>query len=234
MCLLHRFENYDLIPSAYIGDRNMLENTSKNNENEWTVLDVGCGAGKLLASDERIIAYKHLHEGKKVTVVGIDLDGPPNTQADIVHDLKIFPWPMPENSVNQIIMNGVMEYLPDVKRTMEEMYRILKPEGILIIDSPYAVSHHTWTDPTHIRGFMSKSFDYFCINTGYYGGYIRTNARFNMRQVTFEKKEKRRSFIHRFLVSFFNKHKRLYEINFLYFLPMRWITFELESAKEKS
>jgi len=44
---------------------------------------------------------------------------------------------------------------------MEDLYRILKPGGVLKITVPYYNSKGTFQDPTHKRFFTEETFLYF-------------------------------------------------------------------------
>ena len=65
------------------------------------VLDVGCGNDKLPGA------------------TGIDRS--PRTQADVVHDLDTFPWPLRDGSFDRVRCRDVLEHLADVFAVMEEI-----------------------------------------------------------------------------------------------------------------
>jgi len=54
-------------------------------------------------------------------------------------DNQKFPWPFAENSVQEITCVGVFEFVPAKLRGafMDEMYRVLVPEGKAVILTPY-------------------------------------------------------------------------------------------------
>ena len=56
---------------------------------------------------------------------------------DLIHDLNIYPWPISDNSFDEIIANDLLEHLDDFMKAMEESHRILKPGGIFKIRVPY-------------------------------------------------------------------------------------------------
>src|SRR3990172_10401098 len=74
-------------------------------------------------------------------------------------------------------MDNVLEHLDDVVLVMEEIYRILKPGGIVKIYLPYAKSDGALQDPTHKHLFTEKSMDYFRQDDKY--NYY-TNAKFRI------------------------------------------------------
>jgi len=80
---------------------------------------------------------------------------------DLVHDLNSYPWPWDDESVDEIIAKDVIEHLDDFMAAMEEIYRILKPEGLARIKVPYWNSVSCHADPTHRRGFHELTFRFF-------------------------------------------------------------------------
>ncbi len=104
-------------------------------------LDVGCGAAK--------------HPG----TVGIDFVA--HEGVDIVHNLEEFPWPIEDNTFDHIICKDFMEHISNVLKTMEEIHRISKPDGILEIWTPHFAHPNSFRDPTHKHHFTFGTFDYF-------------------------------------------------------------------------
>ena len=110
----------------------------------------------------------------------INLDWIKLSGVDVVHDIEKCPWPFKSNSFDTIYAYNVLEHVDNFVKIMEEIYRILKPNGILIVKGPYYMHKDTFTDPTHKRGFTTKSFQYFeegC-ELGYY-----TKARFKVEKI---------------------------------------------------
>lgn len=68
--------------------------------------------------------------------------------------------PFRNGSVSAIYIYHVMEHL-DFVRLMDELHRVLTPEGRLHIRVPHASSFGFWDDPTHVRPFTSRTFDYW-------------------------------------------------------------------------
>ena len=78
---------------------------------------------------------------------------------DVVHDLENFPWPWPDNYFDEVFASDILEHLDDFILTMEQIYRILKPGGKLLLKVPYWNSVFAHIDPTHKRGFHENSFE---------------------------------------------------------------------------
>lgn len=85
------------------------------------------------------------------------LDHDPNCGADIRHDLEELPWPFDDDSFNECHAYCVLEHLGrqgDYKSffaTFGEIYRILKPGGILAGVCPSRLDKWLWGDPSHTR-----------------------------------------------------------------------------------
>ena len=105
------------------------------------ILDVGCGNKK--------------REG----AVGIDSN--PATQADVVHNLDVFPYPLNTSEFDEIYVTHCIEHLDDVVKVMEELHRIGKSGCRVTIDAPYFSGQDAFSDPTHKHFFTSRSMDYF-------------------------------------------------------------------------
>lgn len=91
------------------------------------------------------------------------MDMRPGPQVDIVHDVRRIPWPLPDESCLIVLMNHVMEHIsPEYSfEVMDELWRIIKPEGQLLIVMPYAGSDRFWQDPSHVHAWTLESVKYF-------------------------------------------------------------------------
>ena len=103
--------------------------------------------------------------------VGMDkrkLDG-----IDIVHDLEKFPFPLEDESCLTIVGSHIVEHIKPwlFMDFMNELWRIMKPEGQLMLALPYAGSFGYWQDPTHCNGCNEATFQYFDPKYPLYGIY---------------------------------------------------------------
>jgi len=142
-------------------------------------------------------------------------------------DLDVFPYPFPDNSVEEILMDNVLEHLEDVILTMEEIYRICKPGAKVRINVPYFKSNSAFTDPTHKHFFTENSFKYF---NKKHNLHFYTKATFNVveaKLVNYSSKE------YRGKKHFFRKLIPCKKIlNYLFFNMYDEIQFELECIKD--
>ncbi|HTT20464.1 MAG TPA: methyltransferase domain-containing protein [Candidatus Sulfotelmatobacter sp.] len=125
-----------------------------------TVVDIGCGQKKVPGA--------------------IGVDCVPLPGVDVVHDLDSFPYPFAASSIDEIHAYHVLEHVPDVMATMEELWRISKPGATVHIRVPHFSGILAWKDPTHKRSFTSESFGYFGEN----GYSYYTRARFQVMSVS--------------------------------------------------
>lgn len=87
---------------------------------------------------------------------------------DIVHDLNKFPYPFKANSVDEVLMDHVLEHLDDPLLVIQELYRICKKDAIIRIKVPHFSC--TWLHPGHKSAISTMLFDYFVPGTDdYYG-----------------------------------------------------------------
>ena len=137
-----------------------------------------------------MIKKLNLGSGKDKTEGYTTLDIVDMPGIDIVHDCNVFPYPIASEFYDYIEARDILEHLDDVVKVMEELYRILKVGGELFIRVPDGrIPEAIWADPTHKRGFVPVSFDYFCpgtISHDRYGFY--TKAKFQ--KISCERKNK--------------------------------------------
>jgi SAM-dependent methyltransferase len=106
-----------------------------------SVLDLGCGADKLPGA------------------LGVDLHAQPGV--DLVHDLNVIPWPLPEGQFAAIHCRHVLEHLDDLVGVLNEIHRVGKTGARVSIVTPHFSSLSSWEDPTHRRHFARRSFAFF-------------------------------------------------------------------------
>ncbi len=171
------------------------------------ILDIGCGNEKLPGA------------------LGLDVN--PNSRADIIHDLEIYPYPFPDQAFDEVRAVSVIEHITDIIMTMEELHRITKTGGIIKITVPFFASRYYYTDITHKHSFASRSFDYFDPSEEL-SRYHYSNCKFKKLKVEYEPLPNiYRRDIERPLVWLANWKKDFYEHHLAYLFPVHDIYFEL-------
>jgi SAM-dependent methyltransferase len=112
--------------------------------------------------------YEFLHPFRVDLACGIDkkpnffgVDVYKDKGVDMVWNLERFPWPFPNNSIDEINCDHYIEHTKDLIAFMNERYRVLVPGGIAKIRAPYYNSMRAWQDPTHTREISEATFLYF-------------------------------------------------------------------------
>jgi len=106
-------------------------------------LDLGCG------------------NNKQPGFVGLDKRNLPTV--DIVHDIEKFPFPLKDGSCIQILASHIIEHIKPwlMLDLFNELWRIMKPDGQLLISMPYGVSRGFQQDPTHCNICNEVTWTYF-------------------------------------------------------------------------
>lgn len=110
--------------------------------------------------------------------IGIDIS--PDTQAQYICNLEKYPWKwfkksekyissedalgfqkIPDNSVGEIFSSHYIEHVTDLKSFMEEIYRIMIPNGLVTFVAPYYSSMRAMQDFTHKRFISENTFLYW-------------------------------------------------------------------------
>src|SRR3989344_2573469 len=168
----------------------------------------------------------NLGAGKDIKKGYLNLDSVNLSGVEVVHDLEKFPWPFKNGTFDEIYCDNVLEHLPSILKTMEEIWRISKNKCKIIVKVPIYPSIWAFTDPTHKSVFTYITFNYFKPEDGlnYY-----SKARFNIkkRKIVFS------PFL-RFLnpiVNLSEKMQKLYYFFFSFIVPANSLYFELEAVK---
>ena len=115
----------------------------------------------LITARQGIFLAVGCSDHKSAGSIGLDkrnLEG-----VDIVHDVEVLPWPLPDACAYRILMSHIVEHLDPAKIVdiIDECWRIMKPQGQLLIAMPYAGSPRFWQDPTHKHAWNEATATYF-------------------------------------------------------------------------
>jgi SAM-dependent methyltransferase len=93
-----------------------------------SVLDVGCGEKP----------YQHLltnAPGRATSYLGLDLPGNNYGEPDLVWDGVTIP--LPQNKIDSVMLTEVLEHTPAPQTVLNEVARVLKPNGFLFLTVPF-------------------------------------------------------------------------------------------------
>lgn len=158
-------DRYDQRWKNYITDTLTFFKTWANLASDAVILDVACGTGEL----ERLLAAENLEQ----QIVGVDLSEPMLTQAR--HKLQAFPQihfqqatvrslPFANQSFDIVISANSFHYFDDPLASLQEMRRVLKPDGrLLLLDwcrdgwlCQLCDLILKWIDPAHRQCYTQK------------------------------------------------------------------------------
>jgi SAM-dependent methyltransferase len=149
------------------------------------ILDLGCGTKK------------------EPHAIGVDVVA--LQDVDVVVNLEDLPYPFPDNTFSEIYLNDVIEHLPNTIKTMEELYRIARPDAHIYIRVINWNTTYQATDPTHVKAFSEQSFDFYGVrkHRSYY-----THARFDVVSLkrVYDKRIQRWVFGNQRALNFLSRH----------------------------
>jgi SAM-dependent methyltransferase len=128
-------------------------------------LDIGCSIGNFVNLDPgRIQGIDWDEEALKIC----NRRGLPCSRLDIVREE--LPW---KDHFEAVHFRHVIEHMEDPRRVLEKIRGILKPGGLLIVETPdYVTAHHRrrgnfWDDYTHKTPFTAASLHRIAFDSGF-------------------------------------------------------------------
>ena len=162
------------------------------------------------------LAKLNLGSGGEYIKGYLNLDNNKQIKADVYYDLEKLPYPFKKNEFDFILAKDILEHLEDFKKTMIELYRILKKRGRIKIIVPHYSSWYFKKDPTHKSSFSYYTFDFLDGRIGF------PKFKIIKRKLRFSPKKKR------MLDVLLNKKPNIYERFFSGIIPCSEIQVELE------
>ncbi|MEO8288018.1 MAG: methyltransferase domain-containing protein [Chloroflexota bacterium] len=172
----------------------------------------------------------HIGAGRKKIAGAVTLDINPRLEPDVVWDLNNFPYPFADDEFDMVVCEHVIEHLREVISVMEELHRVTRPGGRVLVRVPHFSSLNFNTDPTHIHAFSSRSFDYLCLGTPF--------ERYDYSTVRFRKLVGRMDMqpptvFNRLTMKMINRFLGFYEEHLAYIIPGQELLFVLEVVKDR-
>lgn len=91
----------------------------------------------------------------------INVDRNNSVKCDLVLDFEKGKFPWKKESVEKIVAKMVVEHIWEIDKFMNECWRVLEIGGYMYITTPTAGTIAYWKDPTHVKGFVEQTFNYF-------------------------------------------------------------------------
>ncbi|MCD6399309.1 class I SAM-dependent methyltransferase [candidate division WOR-3 bacterium] len=120
------------------------------------ILEVGCYKGML-------VGWLHENFPKEKfswDYVGIDIIEPPDRRKDYPHyvmNAEVLEFN--PNSFDAVIMIEVLEHIVDYVRALREVYRVLRPNGLIFIQSVICTDKCALADQTHFHVLHPKTLE---------------------------------------------------------------------------
>ncbi len=189
----------------------------------------GIASENIFTQGERVL---HIGSGSKVLKGATTIDALNLPGVDTVHDLNVFPWPYAESSFDIIYAQNVFEHLDDIVPVMNEVWRLLKPKGRIIISVPYFRCVDAFADPTHKHFFTSRTMN-FCIDKGNgVAHYQYTTKLFSVVGFWYGWPHASKNPLKRFLKYILQANRSVYDSHLSLIAPSDIVTWELQSAKK--
>lgn len=175
----------------------------------------------------------NLGAGKYIKKGYVNLDCIKLPGVDVVHDLNKYPYPFNDNEFDIVRCVHVLEHLDDIVKPMDEIWRLCKKKGRVIIEVPSFPGLGAVVDPTHKQFYTYGTFDYFTPQSQF-GYYSKAKFIITRRKITFVYALFPLNVLSAFLNIVVNKlpvFQRVYFYNFSWVFPSSTIYIELEVVK---
>jgi 2-polyprenyl-3-methyl-5-hydroxy-6-metoxy-1,4-benzoquinol methylase len=115
-----------------------------------TIIDLGCGAGSIVARTTRELDFAIATDHDPHLLSAARRCGSNAVQLDLDADL-----PFSSDSIHVVLCTDVIEHIIEPGRILEEMHRILRPGGLLIVFTPPYDSIR-WNLAERLHHFVTK------------------------------------------------------------------------------
>jgi len=160
--------------------------------------------------------------------LGTTLDISPSVEPDIVADLAK-PLDIDDSTYDAVYAFSILEHMTDLVAVTKELHRVVRPSGFIAILVPHFSAAAVHIDPTHVRGFSARTFDYFVAGTELqmdFGWY--SDIRFSITTVHMMLQSR---VVNRVAGAIVNRHIDFYEAHVAYVLRGAGVYWELRVEK---
>ncbi|MFY9315824.1 MAG: methyltransferase domain-containing protein [Burkholderiales bacterium] len=95
----------------------------------------------------------------------VNVDREAAVAPDLVMDLEKFPWPLEDDSVEEVVAYHVLEHVGAQAAVfvgiMKELYRVCRPGALVRIAVPHPRHDNFFDDPTHVRAVTPMTLSLF-------------------------------------------------------------------------
>jgi ubiquinone/menaquinone biosynthesis C-methylase UbiE len=142
------------------------------------------------------------------------------------------PYPFDDNSVDEIVLDNVLEHLLNPINVLNEIYRISKAGAVIHIYVPYFRSHYSIIDPTHRNFFGVNYFNYFDPSHPFNKTYQYFTASFKVHDIILDKEWLHPKPLHKILLKYANHNPYQYESRLSHIFPLSSLYFKLEVLRK--
>lgn len=142
--------------SPYLTRNRLLHGISRHiNKLNGKLLDFGCGSKpyKNLINVEEYIGLDFPSEGHDHS----------NELIDVFYDGKTIPFG--DNSFDSIFSSEVFEHVFNLDEVLNELFRVLKPGGIILITCPFVIGEHE--QPNDFARYTSFALKHIMVKSGF-------------------------------------------------------------------
>jgi SAM-dependent methyltransferase len=134
-------------------------------ENAKTLLEVGCGVGSFVKN--KPLEYKTEVYGVDISATGLDYCRKLGVykelkQADVQEKI-----PYEDGRFDVVYCDQVLEHLLNPLSAVKEMKRVLRKDGLLVVNVPTPSHPRFWEDYTHVRPYLPETLEFLGRHAGF-------------------------------------------------------------------